>query len=122
MKVAASMAASITGVGGTILLSPRFRYCFSCNSFLSLNRPTLRPIANSSFFTIHEPLLGKSRNHLRFRSITKAADSTPSTTVDKSLVPDDGGFTLAKVHKTLWKNFFQFNGLWCLNLFLVSCD
>lgn len=95
MKAAAAMAASVTGAGGTILCSQRVRYCFNCNSFISLNRPTLRPC--SSFFTIHEPLLGKSQNHLRFRPIIKAADSTQSRTVDKSLVPDDGGFSLAKV-------------------------
>ncbi|KAI5684257.1 hypothetical protein M9H77_05485 [Catharanthus roseus] len=98
MKAAAMAATVATGAGGTILCSQRFRYCSNCNYLLSLNGPTTLG-TKSSIFTIKEPLIaGKNRSKLRLGSIIKAADSTqPTTTIDKSVVPDDGGFSLAKV-------------------------
>lgn len=98
MKAAAMAATVATGAGGTILCSQRFRYCSNCNYLLSLNGPTTLG-TKSSIFTIKEPLIaGKNRSKLRLGTIIKAADSTqPTTTIDKSVVPDDGGFSLAKV-------------------------
>ncbi|CAK9150712.1 unnamed protein product [Ilex paraguariensis] len=100
MKAAATAASSIRG--GTVLCSHHFVLCNHRN-FLSLNRVSSTAGPNSrthpSIFSNQEPFFAKSNNSIRFKFISRAADSTqPSSaaTADKSVVSDEE-FSLAKV-------------------------
>ncbi|PHT83217.1 hypothetical protein T459_11660 [Capsicum annuum] len=89
------------GIGAALFCSSQSFSVFSYAQIHVQNRPSSPLLVHKlSSFSNHDLILAKTRNHLRFKDVARAADSSqPSSVItssDKDIVPDDE-FSLAKV-------------------------